>query len=724
MGTNTNSYANNMAKLTESCKEVLSIAQAINESVAGTDSEIVTNDGLVLPSYPNVIQRLERAENTVSQFVKGYGIVETDDGTYRKIKAEAISRPPEKITDLDEITSFSINPNWFFESLQYPRCVVKINLTGSIADDSDRVLVNRVILDSDGTAMNGNMSMADFYNTYIKGQDMYYSQLISLLQKHNVEYREDLDEVKLPLTYEEYKGVFLVKRISLIKDNSGVSRDWYILDDVHYNKIDSDGAILNSNYVLKTGDKLRLNDSLFEITEVNEDINGVRVKYAVGYENINVNDNLEFYNTPFSDKTIEVGIGINEYDIVFIKGVNENFNIVSTEWSSPISFFTNELIFDEDDYTKFSAYHKVNVADFGKYLISQAKEKHISAYDGLIPNAPVLNVNDLKVVQINTQLNATLETDEYNNLMSEINTVKSNIQATRTTISANKELLIQTSDSAERASIQNNIVSDTNTLNTLSTEYSSLVDELNSLLKKSNSINYTPKYHVRGFFAIPKSKFEDEENYIGEQSVIGFDIRYRYIHTDETGVKLDTYEYKDTDNISHSGVFSDWNMITSEFLTKEYDSTTGRYTWSESNTSDGTEININQIDIPIRSGEKVEIKVRSISEAGYPYSPLKSDWSNSVIISFPDNFSSEDTASAVVDAVKTDKLNVLLQQSLTAAGLYSHIVDENSLYKHKSSTISYIVDKGASSEIVSLQDYIQQLEARIAALEAEDSSTN
>jgi hypothetical protein len=29
-------------------------------------------------------------------------------------------------------------------------------------------------------------------------------------------------------------------------------------------------------------------------------------------------------------------------------------------------------------------------------------------------------------------------------------------------------------------------------------------------------------------------------------------------------------------------------------------------------------VNINQIDIPIQKGERVEIKARSISEAGYP----------------------------------------------------------------------------------------------------------
>ena len=49
------------------------------------------------------------------------------------------------------------------------------------------------------------------------------------------------------------------------------------------------------------------------------------------------------------------------------------------------------------------------------------------------------------------------------------------------------------------------------------------------------------------------------------------------------------------------------------------------FDWKIENVADGSEININQIDIPITKGEKVEIKIRSISEAGYPDNPLKSD---------------------------------------------------------------------------------------------------
>lgn len=65
-------------------------------------------------------------------------------------------------------------------------------------------------------------------------------------------------------------------------------------------------------------------------------------------------------------------------------------------------------------------------------------------------------------------------------------------------------------------------------------------------------------------------------------------------------------------------------MVTSLTREQVWDDETGTYIWKDEQSADGDVININQIDIPIRYGEKVEIKARSISEAGYPRNPAKS----------------------------------------------------------------------------------------------------
>ena len=715
---NINSFAENVERLTKSAADILNVAEAMNESISGNSAEVYISDNVTLPSFSNVIKRLDRVENTMAKFTQGKGIVETDDGTYRKIKVSTISSPPETITGLTDISTFNINPNWFFEALQYPRCVVKVDLTPHVPEDSDRVFVNRVIVDAN--AITNGITNLEFYYNNINAKNLSYTDLINTLEINNIEYKEDRDEVKFPLTYEKYDGRFTVIAHGLLKDEKGISRLWYYLNTMSYSTVDDSGQHINNGNILNLYDYLRFNDSLYKVVEINQTEKRVRLEHAVGYATIGDYDVLEFYNPPFAEKVIEVGIGINEIDIIYVKGVNEEYNLLSREWSNPITFYTNELGFELDPNETFESYYSERVADFGKRLIDQIKEGQISAYSGLEPNAPVLNIDDLRVVQINTQLNATLDMDRYNGLTTQISSTKSNITAVRNTIATNKDLLIQTSDSTERDNIQNTINNDTESLDSLTTQYTSLVEELDTLLTDANIIKYNPKYHIRGFFGIPEARYLDEENKRGKQTIIGFEIMYRYLHTDETGTSLDTFDYTVNDTVS-TGVFTDWNVMYSNILMKVYDHNTDTYKWQDTDPMDGTQININQIDIPIRSGEKVQIKVRSISEAGYPYNPLKSDWSNSIIVSFPDDLTTDDSVTTILETVKNDMTAVVLQETMSAAGVYSHLSDSNSTFRHSASNIEYqevTTDDDGKTTVVemSLQDKVKQLSDLVESL--------
>ena len=686
---NTNSFSENLSQLTAQTTQAIEMLAGMNEAMSGETAEVKISNDISLPSFSNVVKRLERAENTISKFVQGKGIVETDDGTFRKVKVSTISRPPETIGTLNPVTEFSINPNWFFESLQYPRCIVKLDLTDKIDPASDRVYVTRIILDSEEVTSSG-IDVKSFYAANIQNVNIGYSALINLLENNGIPYKEDRDEVALPLTYERFKGEYGITDIRLLKDEKGKSQQWVYLDNINYMIVDENGQETSSGFVLNVGDYLRYNYSLYKIVDIAQNQKRVRLDYAVGYETIGIGDVIELYNAPFADKQVEIGIGINEINIVYIKGINEEYNLLARNWSAPISFYTNDLVFSDNSAVSFKSYYVDNVADFGQNWIAQIKEGQIYSFNGKKPIAPVLNADDMNVVQINTQLDATLDKETYNKLTIEIASTKSNITAVRHTISSNKDLLIQSSSEDDRTNIQNLINNDTTKLNSLTTQYNSLVDELNTLLVEAGVINYSPKYHIRGFFGIPASRFSDETTRAGEQRVIGFEIMYRYLHTDETGVKLESYEFTDTtNNVIQTGVFTDWNIYQSSILAKVYNEETGVYEWTSENPADGSQININQIDIPIRSGEKVEIKARSISEAGYPYNPLKSDWSNSIIISFPDNLTSDDTVTTMLDTVKNDMTAVVLQETMSAAGVYTHLADSNSTYKHTAANIAY-----------------------------------
>lgn len=710
---NINSYEENFRQLTKNSKEMVELAKAMGEAVTGNEESIVFGDGIILPSFINVTNRLKRAENTIATFVKGHGVVETDDGTYRKIKVDTVSRPPKNVTGLVDVSTFTINPNWFFENFQYPRCIVKVDLTEKIDDDSDRVYVNRIIIDTDQDRLS-----SDAETTILNGK-LSYGEMIEYLNNKMIEYKEDRDEIKLPLTYEKYIGSFVVTGTSLEQSQiDGISKLRYYLSTVNYSTINEDGIIVESGNILSNGDLLRFNNTLFKVSDINQKDKSLSLEYAVGYESLGVGDVLEFYNDPFREKVISVGIGINEIDILYVKGVNENYNLLSRDWSSPIAFKTNDLEYENDSTKNFREYYIENVADFGRDMISQVREGRISSINGIQPNAPILIGDDLRVVQINTQLEQTIDKESYLALKKTIAETKTKIEAARVTISDNQNKLLTTYEKDIREITQNTIDSETQRLNSLTTEFSSAVNRLKTILDEANALSYSPKYHIRGFFAIPAPVYQYDSDgiQIGKQCVIGFETMYRYIKEDETGTPLNTFNFRESSGESanyETGIFSDWNLYVSPFLEKKLNVSNGYWEWVEEK-QDGTHVSINQIDIPIRIGEKVEIKVRSISEAGYPYNPIKSDWSNSVIISFPENLSSKDFATASIEEAKNDIVAVTIQETLSSAGVYTHLSDSNAQYKHAAENIEYveiITDSSTGTTTVSTTSVAEKLRA-------------
>ena len=278
---NINSYSENMAQLTKAASDMLDVAQAMNETITGNNAEVVVTDDVVLPSYQNIVNRVERAERTISRFTAGKGVIETGDGTYRKINVETISRPANTIENLGGVSQFDIDPNWFFESLQYPRCNVKIDLAGKIEEDSDRVYVTRIIVDTNQDRLNDSVK-SDILNTTLP-----YGEMIKFLEDNYITYKEDKDEIKLPLTYEKFNGEFQVTGINLIKNlETGLNSTWYYLSTINYATVDDNGASDEAGHVLQVDDYLRFNNSLFKIKEINQQEMRVKLEYNVGYDTI------------------------------------------------------------------------------------------------------------------------------------------------------------------------------------------------------------------------------------------------------------------------------------------------------------------------------------------------------------------------------------------------------------------------------------------------------
>ena len=721
---NVNSFSENMRKTITAQTNILSLLSSIQKSMTTNDTfvqyehdDINGNDTKVyeLPSYNTIINKLSAIEKSISNLSSGKGTINLTDGTRRQIKLTNIPETPAQITGIEEPSTFKLDTNWFFEDLMFPGATVQIDLTGKIEDSADRVRVSRVILDSRETAAQ------ELWNTNLSVNAYDYVSLKALLTYNNVRYSEDIETIELPLVSNTAAGEFqVVKDPEIINGNT-----WYKVDTINYSTISSDGEGEFKNNILSVGDVLAYENTLYTIQEIDQNTNKIRIKVISGTAIPGLYTIFRYYQDPFRDKTINVRFGANEYNIIYIKGVNEDFNLLSNSWSTPIKFSSNDLIYENDGSQNFLNFYNANIVDWGANMIADAKQRAIKAYYGTIPNAPVLIGNDLRVVQINTQINAAIDTAEVKKTAAEIETAKSQINSLKATIASQKTELQSITEMDKYNSMQQQIATNMTDLQNLQASYSTLVSNLKNIVKDNQAVNVNPKYHVRGFFAIPEYKYRDVAQTIPEE-IIGFEIAYRYICNDNTGVKLNTFNYTDVTGTSQvTGTFTDWSIMQGKLKTRVYNNATGLYEWSTENVADGTEININQIDIPITKGEKVEIKVRSISEAGYPENPLRSVWSNSVIIEFPDTLSTNNEIADLITEVNDDAMEIAINNTLNSIGVQAHMDDSiantNSVnglyYKHEAKNISYENETDTGIESISMQDKINDIDNRLSSLE-------
>ena len=723
MADKVNSFTETVNQLVQQANIALEFAVATNESMttqADTvnmyieEKDIITGDPSIIsyqiPSYQSMINKVNLAVETMDTFVKGTGKVLLADGTFREVKTMPVPISPDMIGDVGIPTQFNTRNNWFFEDLMFPQLIVSFDLKGQIDDRSDRIVVRRVIFD------NHNDTETQWFKDNMMGQDRTYYDTIVYLTEQGKNYFQDDETLDLPLYTEPYTGYFLILDKRTIENSDNTTSQWYLLDTLNYG-IPSDEPVVK-NLQLAIGDFLRFNNSIYKIDGINISEKRVHLVAMIGMDHPTINQTFEIYSAPFSEKIAQIPIGFDECDILFIKGVNDDYNLLADDWSLGIPFYTNDLTIENGD-KDLEAYYNQYVSDFGKKMEAEAKEKFIPAFFGVTPNSPSLEADAFQVVQINTQLNAALNTEEIKNSQTQIESTKTIINSLKSTIAQQKAELVTITNPSQREDLNSKISTNVSDLSKRTVEYQSLVRSLATLAYESDAVNATPKYRLRGFFNVPdgKRKFTTDKL----QQVIQFEIWYRYLKLDNTGTDLKTLSHTDpsTGKIKR-GVYSDWNKVLTPIMDKVYDSSIGQYVWVPPNIADGDEVNINQVDIAIRKGEKVEFKIRSISEAGWPNNPVKSVWSDSIIKDFPPNLSGSDQVTNIlVDAVGEEN-NIALEETLNASGLISHISDsipnpnagDGTYFKHQAVNLAYDLsqkDINGTIESTSVSDLQTQI---------------
>jgi hypothetical protein len=729
MSKTTNSFSSVLAQFTRLQTSALEILQGLSAAVSSSTENVVitfkTAQGELVtynvPSLGYIEAQIERLDKTLEKLMGMDGSdanIRMPDGSFKKIYQTRLLKAPNKITGITSPNNFAFRNNWFFESFLSPALYVPIDVSNYVLPESDKILVKRVILNIT------EESQKDFFNEFFKGRnDIRYEELIANLQANDISFFVDEDVQDLPLSVLRYEGTFDVIRYEDTEtenpDGTVSKRRKYFLNKLTY----TDNLVNSSDSVdLKVGNQLVVGESIYKIDTIDTNTNGITLKKVSGFDGIQVGiDILRIYSSSFSLKKANVGVGFDERQVIFFKAVDPNFNIVSTAWSDGIAFYSNELTIEtQKGLTTLEQFYRTQVVDFGQQFLSAAKEKTIPAVYGEIPNSPVVSENEFKVVRINEHKFNTAEIEDIQKKAADKVRLNSEIVELDSAIEKKKaELTTRKFDTdAERRGVKNELDALIREKTSKSKLYATLVQELAVLAQDKPAALDAPKYRIRGFFELPEPKDSEKT---GLQYPIQFEIEYRYLRLDGSATGTQQFEYTDSQGITQRGSYSNWVTEKSDIRKKVYNDTTGIYEWSNENVEDPDAININQIDIPISKGEKVEIRIRSISEAGWPINPLYSEFSESVIMEFPEEFVEEDEASLAIASALEESTRVAFQQELDARGLDLHLsrafTTGDKYFAHESEQIAsgYFTPEGNT---INLFEKLKAMETEIAELRA------
>ena len=765
-----NSISSLIAQFLRLQKNSLEIINGLNEVAVSTNNTVTIEflDENNLPKSQNIpsygflrgeIQRIDNNIQALAGISESSATVRNPDGTYSQIYKSETLKEPARLTNLSVPSTFDVKDNWFFESFLTPLLYINVNVTGQVPDAADRIVVKRIIANTTTDAQKS------YFDTSLKGRnDLSYNQFIQDLTDNGIGYFVDEAIEQLPLRTIRFVGGFSVTSfyddLVTITDAAGnqfqETRRNYKLDKLTYTDTLStfvDGRSLNK------GDKISTEDGTqYQVTEVNRDQSSIQAKRVSGYQPIMIGKTLSIASTDFGPRYAQVNIGYNERQGIFFKAIDDNFNIVGAVWSTGIVFWSNELQTKNSSGTvvNLETYYLSEVSDLGKIFLGAAKENKVPAIEGLVPSSPAIAQTNFKVIQINKQVTDSTPIRVVNDKLSMKSSLKSEINQLDESINQSKLQLNTGLSSINEGSLQLtnvnsspilgsnlspvsvtgqkttpigvNVQAVRANLSSLVQErvkkvelYASLVSEVKTLSVDVPQIITPPKYRVRGFWAFPSPQISPST---GAQEVIQFKVRYRYLSDSGSALPNDQIEFIDNDGTRKNASFSNWTEYKTDIRKKVYDPKKGVYIWAPEDPSNSDVQNINQLDLAITKGEKVEIQIASISEAGWPDNPLTSDYSQSVIISFPDNLS----VTGVDVALRTnteDSAVTRMQAELNAQGLPTHLSEQftvgETTYYHNAVGIAsgFYTNSGT---VLNLFDKLTDLQNQLTLMKAELSN--
>lgn len=682
------------------------------------------------------------------------------NNSFKRIIAADLNDEPKSIPELGIVSTFKTDPNWIFDSFLNPRISVELDLTNKIDEDTRTILSRRFIVEFDKVVTadnNGNEDVdlttdgkarkLEFEQKYLGKTNIDMVEFVKWLDSPGLVNRVDdtlidQDYFRIEPNRLQYKGDFTISSTDLDTVNKKL---WYILDTLTYYDV-SDLTSSPKPIDLKIGDLIKVNPtsadtkstSVYKVVEISTITSEYRVRFeqVFGEEPIPVRLNaISYYSNTVPKRNVRISVGFDEYCVMFVKQVNDTNNIVGLDWSPGMGIYTNLLRLDNETGELFSDYYVSKVYDYG-LVLEDLVAKKVPNYYGLKPNAPVLDDTNFKVVQINAHLTQTVEAEKIRDLHNNKNTLVSEISQLQSSIEKKNRQISTTSfeSSADKKRADDELVMLQSKLDAKNQSKITLISDIIASKKNLNKI--APVYHLRGFFPMPEAVQSSKTK---PQEVVQFEVWYRKLS--KSGAENPILTITDLNNSAAqtasptnttanasalkpkvvNGTFSNWQKFKTDSRKRVHDPISGEWLWDLEDVSDANTPNINQIDIPILPGERIEIKIKSLSEVGWPETPIESEFSNILTKDFPDdlnNVLNEDEF--ILKEAQADDIKVQFERDLESRGLTLHlnsvIRDADIYYAHKAESIASGF-RDTNGKIINLYDQLLAMVAKITALE-------
>ncbi len=719
-------------------KNIVDILTKINTVATTTEPsvnvQIFDDNGVLrnftIPSVNSLKAEIDRLNNNINSLYSidtTGSLIQTSPNNFKKLITVDLNREPAPIASLGAVNSFKASNNWFFDSMLNPMLSVEIDLSGQVEDNVRKVQIRRYMVDfakdANGTITNTGQAALNSFNQLFRGNsnivitdfENWHRTTPGVVAPLNPK----MDEQVFDLEPNEllYEGNFSVLKIQEDRLNRKL---WYVLDKLDYLNIST-----NSIQKLNNGSEVIINrnqtSTRYKVIEVSTAETNPRVRFekVEGMEAIPVGINvLKIYSPIIYNKLIRISIGYNERNVVFAKALNTDNNLLCRTWSPGTGYWSNDLRLSansSDNGTTMEQFYTDFVYDYGTVLQDLVAKKTPNKLAGT-PIAPTLNIDNFKVVQINKHLTDTPDSNSIKQKHNQQQTLKSELtQLQQAILDKNKKAKVEKyqSDSFKKQAyleVQELIKKKESKTKLSATLTQEIID-----ISKNPMSKVDPKFRVRGFWTIPDAIITRGTK---PQEIVQFRVQYRYVSKDGKEAPIETFK---VDATQKTASFSNWNEFKTDARKRTFDKSTGQYTWQIEDVSSADTPNINQLDISIQANERVEIRIKSISEVGWPESAVESDWSEILTVNFPDDLNNvlNDNDFILKEATKED-LKVRMETELSAKGLDEHLSDTVTLnsktYHHDSDKIlSGFKDENGVA--LDLYEYLKKMEDRIKGLE-------